>query len=217
MTAFANLPMSSSDSANQRLEDVMEEMADGQVSAIMPFWQEFSSKMCRTLRGILRELDQRDLAADAEYVRDLAFESCWVIYDRAPRWNSEDEPPWQWARLLLVGWVQDWLEQTGEVEPSEAVELPGLGLLNEWSHEYEGDTDGDTDSDTDSSPASDTASDINSDTASGTSSGTDRDSDLFETDTQASTDTFMTEFAAAEESRSMSDRFDEALGLRPKN
>ena len=211
--------MSSSDSANQRLEDVMEEMADGQVSAIMPFWQEFSSKMCRTLRGILRELDQRDLAADAEYVRDLAFESCWVIYDRAPRWNSEDEPPWQWARLLLVGWVQDWLEQTGEVEPSEAVELPasGLGLLNEWSHEYEGDTDGDTDSDTDSSPASDTASDINSDTASGTSSGTDRDSDLFETDTQASTDTFMTEFAAADESRSMSDRFDEALGLRPKN
>ncbi len=207
--------MSSSDSANQRLEDVMEEMADGQVSAIMPFWQEFSSKMCRTLRGILRELDQRDLAADAEYVRDLAFESCWVIYDRAPRWNSEDEPPWQWARLLLVGWVQDWLEQTGEVEPSETVELPGLGL--EWSHEYEGDTDGDTDSDTDSSPASDTDSDTASDIDRGTDSRTDRDSDLFETDTQVSTDTFMTEFTAAEEPRSMSDRFDEALGLRPKN
>lgn len=195
MTAFANLPMSSSDAANQRLEDVMEEMAGGHMPAIMSFWQEFSSKMCRTIRGILRELDQRDLAADAEFVRDLAFESCWVILDRAPQWNNEDDPPWQWARPLLLSWAQDWLEQTGVADESESPDSD-FASIEEFSYEDEDqlediDEDGDRDRDRD------------------------RDSDAFETAAQQSTD--MPEFTISGESRSMGDRFDEALGLRPKN
>ena len=197
MSTFANLPMSSSDAANQRLEDVMEEMAGGYMPAIMHFWQEFSSKMCRTLRGILRELDQRDLAADAEYVQDLAFESCWVIFDRAPRWSSEDDPPWQWARPLLVGWTQDWLKQTGVVEENELLrKTSDFAMFQEFSYE-----DGDTLEDIDE----------NGDRG--------RDSNPFEADSRPSTDTdaLMPEFTLSGESKSMGDRFDEALGLRPKN
>lgn len=200
MSTFANLPMSSSDAANQRLEDVMEEMAGGHIPAIMHFWQEFSSKMCRTLRGILRELDQRDLAADAEYVRDLAFESCWVIFDRAPQWNSEDDPPWQWARPLLVGWTQDWLEQAGVVDASEPVgETSDFAMFEEFSYEDDG-----------------IHEDIGQDgDAAGDAAG---DSYPLETDSQPSTDTgdLTPEFTISGESRSMGDRFDEALGLRPK-
>lgn len=197
MSSFANLPMSSSDAANQRLEDAMAKMASGHMPAIMHFWQEFSGKMCRTLRGILRELDQRDLAADAGYVQDLAFESCWVIFDRAPQWNSEDDPPWQWARPLLVGWTQDWLEQTGVVEGSEpSGETSDLRFLEEFGYE-EDDTLEDVDENGDRY----------------------RNSDIHEADSQPTrdTDALIPEFTISGESRSMGDRFDEALGLRPKN
>lgn len=192
MTAFSDLTMSSPDAANQKLEDVMEAMAGGHMPAILHFWQEFSGKMCRTIRGILRELDQRDLAADAEYVRDLAFECCWVIFDRAPQWNNEDDPPWQWARPLLIGWVQDWLEQTGEVEGAS-----DFGTLEEFG--YEGSHEFDED-ELEETKEDDTASDF----------------DPFEPDAQPRPDALMPELTISGESRSMSDRFDEALGLRPK-
>ena len=212
MTVFANLPMSSADATNRRLEEVMEEMAGGHMPAILLFWQEFSGKMCRTVKAILREQDQRDLAADAEYVRDLAFECCWVIYDRAPQWNNDDDLPWQWARPLLDSWVEDWLEQTGAT--GEGVMETGLeasalasdfGVFDEFGSDADagdfgtGDTDmGDTDIEADIEEAGLGEAGI-------------------EDEDDKSPDTLVPEFTISGESRSMGDRFDEALGLRPKN
>ena len=205
MTVFANLPMSSADAANRRLEEVMEEMAGGHMPAILLFWQEFSGKMCRTVKAILREQDQRDLAADAEYVRDLAFECCWVIYERAPQWNNDDDLPWQWARPLLDSWVEDWLEQTGatgEGAMEAELEASGFGVLDE----FEGDiARGDTamsETGVGDSGAGDT--DIEDDTGD-------------DSDPLPGTDTFVPEFTISGESQRLGDRFDEALGLRPKN
>ena len=73
MTVFANLPMSSADAANRRLEEVMEEMAGGHMPAILLFWQEFSGKMCRTVKAILREQDQRDLGSRCRVCSRLGF------------------------------------------------------------------------------------------------------------------------------------------------
>lgn len=199
MTSFANLPMSSIDATSQRLEEIMEEMAGGHMPAILFFWQEFSGKMCRTVKAILREQDQRDLAADAEYVRDLAFECCWVIYERAPQWSNEDDLPWQWARPLLVSWVEEWLEQTGtsgEDELEAELEASDFGIFEE----FRGDAD-----------LGEGGSDIG-DTDIEDEDGTSGDSDAL-----PSTDTFMPEFTISGESQSLGDRFDEALGLRPKN
>ena len=226
MTSFANLPLTSSDAASQRLEEVMEEMADGHMPAILLFWQEFSAKMCRTVKAILREQDQRDLAADAEYVRDLAFECCWVIYERAPQWSNEDDQPWQWARPLLFSWVEDWLEQTGvtgegAIEAELEAQAPDFGIFDEFggdagageaavgesgeagsgeASEYDfgrGDTDmgdaGDAGAVTDAEAVTDTGDDL------------------------LVSDTFEPEFTISGESQSLGDRFDEALGLRPKN
>ena len=200
MTAFTNLQISSIDATNRRLEEVMEEMAGGHMPAILLFWQEFSGKMCRTVKAILREQDQRDLAADPEYVRDLAFECCWVIFDRAPQWSNEDDLPWQWARPLLVGWVEDWLEQTGaagEDELEAALEASDFGIFEEFTDDTAigeagiGDTDIEDEDDIgdDSDPS----------------------------DALPGADTFMPEFTISGESQSLGDRFDEALGLRPKN
>ena len=222
MTVFANLPMSSADAANRRLEEVMEEMAGGSMPAILLFWQEFSGKMCRTVKAILREQDQRDLAADAEYVRDLAFECCWVIYDRAPQWSNDDDLPWQWARPLLDSWVEDWLEQTGATgEGAMEAELEASALASDFGvfDEFGSDADagdfgagdfgsGDTDmGDTDMGDAG-IAADI------GEAGLGDAD---IEDEGDESPDTLVPEFTISGESRSMGDRFDEALGLRPKN
>ena len=208
MTVFANLPMSSADAANRRLEEVMEEMAGGHMPAILLFWQEFSGKMCRTVKAILREQDQRDLAADAEYVRDLAFECCWVIYERAPQWNNDDDLPWQWARPLLDSWVEDWLEQTGATgEGAMEAELEASALASDFGvfDEFGSDEDGaeagigDTDADIDEA------------------GGADLGQADIEDEADKSPDTLVPEFTISGESRSMGDRFDEALGLRPKN
>ena len=208
MTVFANLPMSSADAANRRLEEVMEEMAGGHMPAILLFWQEFSGKMCRTVKAILREQDQRDLAADAEYVRDLAFECCWVIYERAPQWNNDDDLPWQWARPLLDSWVEDWLEQTGATgEGAMEAELEASALASDFEifEEFRGDEEaieagmGDTDADIDEA------------------GGADLGQADIEDKGDKSPDTLVPEFTISGESRSMGDRFDEALGLRPKN
>lgn len=225
MTVFANLPMSSADATNRRLEEVMEEMAGGSMPAILLFWQEFSGKMCRTVKAILREQDQRDLAADAEYVRDLAFECCWVIYDRAPQWSNDDDLPWQWARPLLDSWVEDWLEQTGATgEGAMEAELEASALASDFGvfEEFGSDADagdfgaGDTDM---------------GDTGMGDTDMGDTDADIgeagfgdaglgeadIEDEGDKSPDTLVPEFTISGESRSMGDRFDEALGLRPKN
>ena len=208
MTVFANLPMSSADAANRRLEEVMEEMAGGHMPAILLFWQEFSGKMCRTVKAILREQDQRDLAADAEYVRDLAFECCWVIYERAPQWNNDDDLPWQWARPLLDSWVEDWLEQTGATgEGAMEAELEASALASDFEifEEFRGGEEGieagigDTDADIDEA------------------GGADLGQADIEDEGDKSPDTLVPEFTISGESRSMGDRFDEALGLRPKN
>ena len=222
MTSFANLPLTSSDAVNQRLEEVMEEMADGQMPAILLFWQEFSGKMCRTVKAILREQDQRDLAADAEYVRDLAFECCWVIYERAPQWSNEDDQPWQWARPLLFSWVEDWLEQTGvtgegamEAELEAQAETPDFGIFDEFGGEAGA---GEAAIGEASEAGSGEASaydfgrgDTDMGDAGDAGAVTDTDDDL------PSSGTFEPEFTISGESQSMGDRFDEALGLRPKN
>ena len=226
MTSFANLPLTSSDAASQRLEEVMEEMADGHMPAILLFWQEFSAKMCRTVKAILREQDQRDLAADAEYVRDLAFECCWVIYERAPQWSNEDDQPWQWARPLLFSWVEDWLEQTGvtgegAIEAELEAQAPDFGIFDELG--------GDAGA---GEAAIGEAGEVGSEEASAYDFGR-GDTDMGDagdagavTDAEAVTDTgddllvsdtFEPEFTISGESQSLGDRFDEALGLRPKN
>ena len=215
MTVFANLPMSSADAANRRLEEVMEEMAGGSMPAILLFWQEFSGKMCRTVKAILREQDQRDLAADAEYVRDLAFECCWVIYERAPQWNNDDDLPWQWARPLLDSWVEDWLEQTGatgegaiEAELEASALASDFGVFDEFG----------SDADAGDFGAADTGmgyTDADIDEAGGAEAGL-GEADI-EDEGDKSPDTLAPEFTISGESRSMGDRFDEALGLRPKN
>ena len=213
MTVFANLPMSSADAANRRLEEVMEEMAGGHMPAILLFWQEFSGKMCRTVKAILREQDQRDLAADAEYVRDLAFECCWVIYERAPQWNNDDDLPWQWARPLLDSWVEDWLEQTGATgEGAMEAELEASALASDFGvfDEFGSDADAD-DFGTGEAGMGDTDADIDE------AGGADLGQADIEDEGDKSPDTLVPEFTISGESRSMGDRFDEALGLRPKN
>ena len=213
MTVFANLPMSSADAANRRLEEVMEEMAGGHMPAILLFWQEFSGKMCRTVKAILREQDQRDLAADAEYVRDLAFECCWVIYERAPQWNSDDDQPWQWARPLLDSWVEDWLEQTGATgDGAMEAELEASALASDFGvfDEFRGDADA---GDFGTGEAGMGYTDADIDEAGGADLG---QADI-EDEGDKSPDTLVPEFTISGESRSMGDRFDEALGLRPKN
>ena len=213
MTVFANLPMSSADAANRRLEEVMEEMAGGHMPAILLFWQEFSGKMCRTVKAILREQDQRDLAADAEYVRDLAFECCWVIYERAPQWNNDDDLPWQWARPLLDSWVEDWLEQTGATgEGAMEAELEASALASDFGVFDEFGSDADAgDFGTGEAGIGDTDADIDE------ASGADLGQADIEDEGDKSPDTLVPEFTISGESRSMGDRFDEALGLRPKN
>ena len=213
MTVFANLPMSSADAANRRLEEVMEEMAGGHMPAILLFWQEFSGKMCRTVKAILREQDQRDLAADAEYVRDLAFECCWVIYERAPQWNNDDDLPWQWARPLLDSWVEDWLEQTGATgEGAMEAELEASALASDFGVFDEFGSDADAgDFGTGEAGIGDTDPDIDE------AGGADLGQADIEDEADKSPDTLVPEFTISGESRSMGDRFDEALGLRPKN
>ena len=213
MTVFANLPMSSADAANRRLEEVMEEMAGGHMPAILLFWQEFSGKMCRTVKAILREQDQRDLAADAEYVRDLAFECCWVIYERAPQWNNDDDLPWQWARPLLDSWVEDWLEQTGATgEGAMEAELEASALASDFGVYDEFGSDADAgDFGTGEAGMGDTDADIDE------AGGADLGQADIEDEGDKSPDTLVPEFTISGESRSMGDRFDEALGLRPKN
>ena len=213
MTVFANLPMSSADAANRRLEEVMEEMAGGHMPAILLFWQEFSGKMCRTVKAILREQDQRDLAADAEYVRDLAFECCWVIYERAPQWNNDDDLPWQWARPLLDSWVEDWLEQTGATgEGAMEAELEASALASDFGVFEEFGSDADAgDFGTGEAGMGDTDADIDE------AGGADLGQADIEDESDKSPDTLVPEFTISGESRSMGDRFDEALGLRPKN
>ena len=216
MTVFANLPMSSADAANRRLEEVMEEMAGGHMPAILLFWQEFSGKMCRTVKAILREQDQRDLAADAEYVRDLAFECCWVIYERAPQWNNDDDLPWQWARPLLDSWVEDWLEQTGATgEGAMEAELEASALASDFGvfEEFMGDADGPEAGIGDTGLADSDVGEADIDEDGGADL---RQADI-EDEGDKSPDTLVPEFTISGESRSMGDRFDEALGLRPKN
>ena len=220
MTVFANLPMSSADAANRRLEEVMEEMAGGHMPAILLFWQEFSGKMCRTVKAILREQDQRDLAADAEYVRDLAFECCWVIYERAPQWNNDDDLPWQWARPLLDSWVEDWLEQTGatgegamEAELEASALASDFGVFDEFG----------SDADAGEAPRGDTqrgeADCGEGDWSEGAAGlgGADAGEGGIGEAGESGADTFVPEFTVSGESQSLGDRFDEALGLRPKN
>ena len=217
MTVFANLPMSSADAANRRLEEVMEEMAGGHMPAILLFWQEFSGKMCRTVKAILREQDQRDLAADAEYVRDLAFECCWVIYERAPQWNNDDDLPWQWARPLLDSWVEDWLEQTGATgEGAMEAELEASALASDFGVFDEFGSDADAgDFGTGEAGIGDTGMEADIDEAGLGEAGIGEAG--LEDEGDKSPDTLVPEFTISGESRSMGDRFDEALGLRPKN
>ena len=153
------------------------------------------------------------MAADAEYVRDLAFECCWVIYERAPQWNNDDDLPWQWARPLLDSWVEDWLEQTGATgEGAMEAELEASALASDFGVFEEFGSDADAgDFGTGEAGMGDTDADIDE------AGGADLGQADIEDESDKSPDTLVPEFTISGESRSMGDRFDEALGLRPKN
>jgi len=94
---------------NEELCALMEAMAQGDSGALFTFVNRFRPELTSTVRSILGSVGRRDVGARPADIEFLVLSAGIVVYDRAPRWNSEGAAPWLWAIRAIRGEIVQWL------------------------------------------------------------------------------------------------------------
>ena len=85
----------------ERLSELVRLLAAGEASALVPFLDEFGSRLAGTVRRQLRSLHREDVAADRTQIDALVREAALVILDHVDSWSPDGAPPWTWAERAI--------------------------------------------------------------------------------------------------------------------
>lgn len=214
MTSLSDLSQSgagqhSSESSGEKLDRLMSQMAENGFKGMLDFWMEFSAKMCRSVKGILRELGRKELTVESDFVKVLAFECCWVVLQQAPKWRSNYEPPWLRDRPLLTLRI---MEILAEMEGEEDMAEYWPESLPDYEPEYEPISAG-------RDPWDDRPQDLTQDVTQDLAQDMARGQDMARDMTTASPEPKNLESENPEsEKKNLGEWFDEAVGLKsPEN
>lgn len=84
-----------------RVADLMSRLATGDLSALVPFIQEFGGRLAATIRRVLAPFGRHDVIDDHARMQELVFEAAFCIFDHAGAWNPEGSLPWTWAERAI--------------------------------------------------------------------------------------------------------------------
>ena len=93
----------------ERLQTLMDAMADGDSGALFRFVDEFRVELTSTVRSILGSVGRSDVGRKPAEVDFLVLSAGLVLFDRAARWHAGGAPPWLWATRAIRGEIVRWL------------------------------------------------------------------------------------------------------------
>ncbi len=123
----------------ERLEALMQRMADGDLAAVITFQDEFADRLRGVVRTVLRDLHREDVMASPGEVDGLVCDATFVLFDHAAGWRPDGGAlPWVWAQRAIraqivraIGHPVGGTEEDLESEAGAAAPIGGADLSHE--------------------------------------------------------------------------------------